>query len=148
MEKGKLTAIWIKRMKRGPMDEVDRADLVVGSGINGNMNQGGRRQVTILEKEQWDALMNQFGSALSPSMRRANLLVTGVNLVETHGRTLKIGSCRILINGETKPCEMIEELLPGLKDAMYPEWRGGAFGEVLNNGTISVGDEVEWISTE
>ena len=43
---------------------------------------------------------------------------------------------------------MIEELLPGLKDAMYPEWRGGAFGEVLNNGTISVGDEVEWISSE
>jgi MOSC domain-containing protein YiiM len=127
------------------MDPVEAADLVAGSGIAGNANQGGRRQVTILEREAWDGLMNRFESSLSPSRRRANLLVTGISLVETHGRTLQIGSCRILINGETKPCEMIEELLPGLKDAMYPEWRGGAFGEVLNDGTISVGDEVEWV---
>ncbi len=145
MDKGKLEAIWIKRMKLGPMDPVEAADLVAGSGIAGNANQGGRRQVTILEREAWDALMNRFESSLSPSLRRANLLVTGINLAETHGRTLQIGSCRILINGETKPCERIEELLPGLKDAMYPEWRGGAFGEVLNDGTISVGDEVEWV---
>ena len=145
MEKGKLEAIWIKRMKRGPMDTVETAELVAGSGIAGNMNQGGRRQVTILAKEVWERLMTSFGSSLSPSMRRANLMVTGIDLEETHGRTLQVGSCRILINGETKPCERMEELLPGLRDAMEPEWHGGAFGEVLDDGKISVGDEVEWI---
>ena len=51
MANGKLEAIWIKRMKRGPMDPVEAADLVAGSGIAGNANQGGRRQVTILERE-------------------------------------------------------------------------------------------------
>ena len=27
---------------------------------------------------------------------------------------------------------------------MFPEWRGGAFAEVLDDGTIRVGDEIAW----
>jgi MOSC domain-containing protein YiiM len=38
----------------------------------------------------------------------------------------------------------MEEALPGLKDAMYDDWKGGAFGEVLDDGQIKIGDEVWW----
>ena len=141
---GRLEAIWIKRVRRGPMDPVDAADLRAGRGIIGNANQGGRRQVTIIEREVWSSVMRNVGADLDPSTRRANLMVSGVALAATRGRILRIGTCRIRILGETKPCEQMEALVPGLRDAMYPEWRGGAFGEVLNDGGIAIGDRVEW----
>ena len=141
---GRLDAIYVKRMKRGPMDPVTEAKLVAGEGIVGNANQGGTRQVTIIEKEVWKKLMEHFRADLPASTRRANLLVEGICLQETRGKTLRIGDCRIRINGETKPCERMDEALNGLKDEMYPLWRGGAFGEVLDDGRVAVGDEVRW----
>jgi MOSC domain-containing protein YiiM len=88
--------------------------------------------------------MEHLKSDLPPSTRRANLLVEGICLAHTVGKTLRVGACRILINGETKPCERMDEALPGLKDEMAPLWRGGAYGEILDNGRVAVGDEVTW----
>lgn len=126
------------------MDPAESAELVAGRGIAGNTDQGGHRQVTIMDGRVWAELMRRFGSELSPAVRRANLLVDGINLEETAGRIIRIGSCRIKIHGETKPCERLNEALPGLKEAMRENWYGGAFGEVLDDGRISIGDEVKW----
>ncbi|MBL8150186.1 MAG: MOSC domain-containing protein [Blastocatellia bacterium] len=148
MQSGQLEAIWIKRMKFGPMDRVSSATLLAQKGIVGNANQGGKRQVTIIEQEVWQQLMQQMSSSLDPSARRANLLVNGVDLNNSRGKLLKIGSCRIRILGETRPCERMDEALPGLREAMKKNWGGGAFGEVLDNGEIKVGDKVCWADQE
>ena len=142
--KGRLEAIWIKRMKRGPMDSVEQAVMQMGEGLVGNANQGGRRQVTILEREIWAELMTEVNATLPPSARRANLLIGGLNLYRSAKRVLRIGSCRIRILGETRPCERMEEAWPGLQAAMSRAWTGGAFGEVLDDGEILVGDPVCW----
>ena len=34
---------------------------------------------------------------------------------------------------------------PGLQNVMYSDWAGGAFGEVLDDGEIAVGDVVRWL---
>jgi MOSC domain-containing protein YiiM len=141
---GKLEAIWIKRARRGKMDPVQSAELVAGKGIVGNANQGGRRQVTIIEREVWDARTTAVSATLDPSARRANLMISGLPLVKTRGKTLRIGDCIVEIAGETKPCERMEEAAPGLRQAMYPEWGGGAFAMVVKGGTIKVGDDVEF----
>ena len=145
---GTLEAIWIKRVRRGPMDRVSHAALVAGRGLAGNANQGGRRQVTIIEREVWDEMMAATGTDLDPVRRRANLMVSGVPLARTRGRILRIGRCRLRILGETKPCERMEEARPGLKDVMYGDWRGGAFAEVLDDGEIAVGVPVAWEAVE
>jgi MOSC domain-containing protein YiiM len=126
------------------MDAVDRATLVTGRGIAGNANQGGRRQVTILSQEKWSELMAQLGADLEPRMRRANLVLSGIDLENTRDRILRVGSCRLRVRGETRPCEQMEEALRGLQDAMRAHWGGGAFAEVTEGGEISVGDDVRW----
>lgn len=124
------------------MDPAPCAELVAGRGIVGNANQGGRRQVTVIEQEVWKRLMTSLGAALDPSTRRANLMVSGIRLKKSRGQILEIGDARLAILGETKPCERMEEALPGLKAAMYAEWRGGVFTSVAVGGRISVGDSV------
>ena len=141
---GRLEAIWIKRVRRGNMDPAPHARLVAGRGIVGNANQGGRRQVTIIEREVWEALMALTGARLDPSRRRANLMVSGLPLARTRGQVLRIGDVRLRVLGETRPCERMEEAHPGLKEAMYGDWGGGAFAEVLGDGEIVVGDSVCW----
>jgi hypothetical protein len=54
---GRLEAIWLKRMRWGPMDAVECAMLKAHYGLVGNTDRGGRRQVTLLEQEVWQALM-------------------------------------------------------------------------------------------
>ena len=144
MNEGRLEAIWVKRMKRGPMDPVAAAELVAGRGIVGNANQGGRRQVTIIERELWERATAEIDSDAAPASRRANLMVSRVPLANTRGRVLEIGDCRIRIFGETKPCWQMDEAVAGLQQALRPEWRAGAFGEVLVGGEIRIGDTVRF----
>ena len=126
------------------MDECASAELVRGRALAGNAHQGGKRQVTILARERWERLTAGLGASLDPGVRRANLLVAGLDLEQSAGRVLRVGSSRLLVHGETRPCEQMEDAWPGLHEAMQTPWSGGAFAEVLEGGEIHVGDRVEW----
>jgi MOSC domain-containing protein YiiM len=141
---GRLDGIWVKRAHRGPMDARESGVLIAGKGLEGNVDRSSRRQVTIIEREVWEALMRETGAAAPPSTRRANLMISGISLADTRKRVLRIGAARLEIAGETKPCERMEEALPGLRAAMYANWRGGAFAMVVVGGPIRIGDTVGW----
>jgi MOSC domain-containing protein YiiM len=137
-----VAAIWIKRAHRGVMDRVERAELVPGRGLRGSANQGGKRQISIISEEAWSDAVRELGTDVDPSARRANVLVRGVELEGSRGKLLRIGPCLVRIYGEVTPCERMEHAQPGLRAALRPHWRGGAFGEIVEGGEIAVGDSV------
>lgn len=129
------------------MDPVDRGTLTAGKGLERNANYGGRRQVTIVSAERWAEMMTELDVDASPSVRRANLLVSGLDLFQSRDRLLRVGPSLLKIGGETRPCERMEEAVPGLQQAMTVRWGGGAWAEVIDGGEIAVGDAVEWVAS-
>jgi MOSC domain-containing protein YiiM len=124
------------------MDLVEAAELVEKVGIVGNADRGGRRQITVISAERWAEAEAELDVELDPVLRRANLLVSGVDLVEARGKVLTIGDTQLTIGRECKPCRLMEDQHPGLEKALRPGWGGGAYATVLEPGTITVGDEV------
>jgi MOSC domain-containing protein YiiM len=141
---GEIVAIWLKRAHRGVMDPVVSAQLVAGKGLIGNADQGGKRQVTIISEHAWAEAQAELGATVPPTARRANLMIRGLDLEKTRGRVLKIGACRLRVYSETRPCELMDRMHPGLMTALDPNWRAGISCEVLDNGEIKIGDAVEW----
>jgi MOSC domain-containing protein YiiM len=71
------------------------------------------------------------------------LLIQGLRLPREAGTVIAIGaSLRIEVTQECDPCSRMDELRPGLKAALLPDWRGGVLGKVLTDGEIAVGDEI------
>ena len=128
------------------MDEHWGATLVAARGIAGNANQGGKRQITIIDEARWHELMEEVGATADPRSRRANLLVRGLDLMDSRGRLLRVGAATLRILGETRPCEQMDAVWPGLQKAMRHRWGGGVFAEVLKGGEIAVGGLVEFVS--
>ena len=144
MSRGEVVKIWLKRFKGGPMDPVMFAEAVTGRGLAGNANQGGKRQVTLIDESRWKEACAELGVDVDPSARRANVMLRGIDLEGMRGRTLRIGQMRVRIYNETRPCEQMEDAEPGLRVALQPRWRAGAYGEVVEGGVITVGDVAEW----
>jgi MOSC domain-containing protein YiiM len=139
---GRVEAIWIKRAVRGVMEPAEQATLVAGRGIAGDANAGrAKRQVTIVEQEVFERIRRTLPGA-EPIMRRANIMVSGVRLAHTREHIVTLGDVRVLIKGETRPCERMDEQCPGLARALEDGWGGGVYGIVLDDGSVRVGDAV------
>jgi MOSC domain-containing protein YiiM len=137
---GEIVAIWIKRAKRGPMERVDEAQLIAGRGVVESADQGGWRQVTIIDEKAWLEAQAELGKEVDPSRRRANVMVRGVDLEKSRGRKLRLGDCVIDIRGENPPCRRMGDMQIPLK----PHWRAGVFGSIEKGGTIRIGDAVTY----
>jgi MOSC domain-containing protein YiiM len=140
----RLEQIWLKRAHRGVMDPVDSATLVEAKGVQDSANFGSFRQVTLISLERWLEMMAELNADVDPAARRAELLLSGVDLEHSRGRLLEVGPAVLRIGGETRPCERMDEAYRGLRDVMAERWGGGAWAEVLRGGAIRVGDPVRW----
>lgn len=102
---GKIEAIWIKRFKHGPMDPVSEAEAVEGRGLKDNANQGGKRQITIIDEARWREVQEELGVDVDPRTRRANLMLRGIDLERTNGRELRLGECLVRILRRDAPVQ-------------------------------------------
>lgn len=146
---GRLAGIARHARPRAPMETVEAVAVTVDGGIEGDFRgaippgKRGRRQVSMIEKGDWDAATAEISRPLDWWNRRANLLVDGLDLPQREGAVIRIGAdVRIVTTVECDPCSRMDEIAPGLKDALTPDWRGGVLGRVIAGGYIRVGDPI------
>ncbi|WP_423143054.1 MOSC domain-containing protein [Parablastomonas sp. CN1-191] len=129
------------------MEVLERVRVTREGGIQGDfrgaMRKTGKRQISLMEEASWAAATGELGVAIPWQERRANLLVGGLRLPREAGRVIAIGAAvRIETTVECDPCSRMEEIAPGLKAVLTPDWRGGVLGRVIAEGEIAAGDEV------
>ena len=145
---GTIAGIARRAAPRAPMEVLNSAEITVERGVaddvRGRLKPGGRnrRQVTLMERADWEAAIAQIGVALPWQLRRANLLVEGLDLPQRAGARLRVGSALLEITGECDPCFRMDAIAPGLAAALTPDWRGGVLARVLDSGDVAVGDEI------
>jgi MOSC domain-containing protein YiiM len=145
---GRLIGIARRAVRRAPMETLERGLIGVDFGLEGD--QKGRkhesRRITVLAREDWEAALAALppeGGASPWTTRRANLFVEGIRLPRAVGGVIQIGPVVLEVTGETNPCHLMEEALPGLLSALTPEWRGGVTCRVLEGGEVALGQPAE-----
>ena len=146
---GVLTGIARHGRPRGPIEVLESVHVSIEAGLAGDFRgavkpgRSAKRQVSLIERADWDAAMAELGVDHHWSVRRANLLVEGLDLPQRPGALVRIGESVVLeIMIECDPCSRMEEIEPGLKAALTPDWRGGALARVIEGGDIRLGDSI------
>ena len=141
-----IKAIAIKNRSRVAMQSIDSARITVDSGILGDFRGAQKdRQITILSEISWKKACRSINADLPWTVRRANLLLDGVEFDETFpGKSIRIGEVELLVTQETAPCSYMDAQQPGLTAALEPDWRGGICCNVIKAGKIEIGDPVEF----
>lgn len=142
-----LIGIASHRQSRGEIVEHEQAFLDIKHGLKDYRGlKDPLTSVTVLSYRSWNEACQEVNAQIDWTERRAQLLIDDLMFSPAAiGRELKVGNAVLRITRETDPCGRMDELHPGLKNALTPDWRGGARCEVIQSGTIRVGDSVEWI---
>jgi len=141
----KLIGIATHPESRGEISTHDTIKVTKQDGLkNDYQGQKCRKtQVTLLSLKSWQQACDEAGKEIDWTERRANLLIDDFEFSELMiGQQVQVGQVLLEITKETDPCMRMEALQPGLKDALTPDWRGGARCKVLREGIISLGDSV------
>jgi MOSC domain-containing protein YiiM len=140
---GILAGIARRDGKREPMQTLEQATISRLTGVaDDSRGKPGKRQVTLLAADAWRAACAEAGTDAAWTTRRSNLLIEGLTLPREAGHIIAIGDVRLRTTVEVDPCSRMDEQVPGLTSALRPDWRGGIGCEVIEEGSVRVGDEV------
>lgn len=133
------------------MEAVDRVRAVPGRGLEGDRyflrtgtysgKDGADREITLIETEAIDALRRDYGIALEPGDTRRNIATLGVPLNHLVARVFRIGQATARGLRLCEPCSHMEKLA-GKHIRAGLVHRGGLRAQILTEGWIRVGDEV------
>lgn len=132
------------------METLERVSVTTAEGVHGDFRgglaatkPGRKRQVSLIEAEDWLRAVTETDALLKWWDSRRNLLLEDVRLPREAGTRLLVGAALVIeITGECDPCGRMDALHEGLRAALIPDWRGGFVGRVMEDGEIAVGDEV------
>ena len=128
--------LFIKPARRMPMRAAAEVQAVAAKGLEGDAAFGrSRRQVLLVEGE----VLDRFH--LRPGQTRENIVVRGLRMADLAlGSRLAIGPVILEVTGDCTPCKHMDELQPGLQEAI--RGKRGILALVVEGGRIRVGDLV------
>lgn len=142
---GKVELITYRLEQYSLPKETESINAIKGQGLEGDhyAKKGGKRQVTLIQKEHIEAVASMMGmEQIDPKLLRRNIVVSGINLLALKGHQFKIGNAVLEFAGPCVPCSRMEENLgKGGYNAM--RGHGGICCRVIESGEIRIGDGVE-----
>jgi molybdopterin adenylyltransferase len=146
---GRIVSINISRKKGQVKTPVPEAEIVTGEGIVDDAHRAfGHRQVSLLMLESIEEQAARVGGAedfaIGPGAFAENLTTRGLDLRDIKvGGELVIGGgrVRLRISQIGKECHTRCAIFKLTGDCIMPEL--GVFCEVLEGGTVRVGDAIE-----
>jgi MOSC domain-containing protein YiiM len=135
---GSVVALHLSHASRAPLTPVARAEALENRGLDGDRHArpGNRRSILLMEQE----VLDQHGLAAGDV--REQVTMQGLDLVGlAPGSRLRIGGALLEVGMPCDPCQRMDELRPGLR-AQF-QGRRGRFVQVVEGGTVSVGDPVQ-----
>lgn len=156
---GVVESIWVTTAAGQPMTGQAEVLAVAGRGLEGDRystgqgyysnkpTPGGGREVTLIEAEVLESLEREHGIRFEQRECRRNVVTRGIRLPELIGKRFRIGE--VLCEGVRicEPCVYIEGLTgkPVNEPLVH---RGGLRANVLESGTLRLGDSVGLVSAE
>lgn len=141
---GRVEWIGLRPGRSEAMREVGEVSAVTGVGLVGDRYAGssGERGVTLIQAEHLPVIAALSGrDAVSPTLLRRNVVVSGVPLIALKGRRFRIGEVLLEGTEECDPCSNMEKALgPGGFNAM--RGHGGLCARIIEGGVFRIGDAV------
>ena len=144
---GRVETIHLVAEHGGEPVAVDSAVAVAGKGLEGDRyfqdGQPPLNQLTLIESEAIEAVAEADPSlALAPGESRRQLTTSGIDLNALVGREFSVGEVRCRGVELCEPCSHLEQHTgrAGIMRAMVH--RAGLNAEILDGGTIAIGDSV------
>jgi MOSC domain-containing protein YiiM len=137
MGEAKVLHLFRAPNRRVPMEELAEVRVKENAGFEGcaHARPGGQRQVLLVDVETLRAM------ELRPGLIRENITTEGldVNGLKT-GQRVTIGEVELEVSAVCDPCELIEEIRPGLQAEMVG--KRGTLCRVLRGGVVRPGDGI------
>ena len=143
MIKGKVVSVNISDKKGEKKHNIGKCKVIKDFGLENDAHGGFmHRQISLLSTESIGK-MKAKGADVSAGDFAENLTIEGIDLPALPvGATLKIGkSLLVRVTQIGKECHSHCAIFQQVGDCVMP--REGIFVEVLNDGAVSVGDEIE-----
>jgi MOSC domain-containing protein YiiM len=131
-----IAHIWRSPKRRELMEELDTAQVFENEGVEGCAHRrGGKRNVLFVAAEDLESL------GVPPGRVKENFTVRGADVMSWRvGQRLLVGDVEFEISMVCDPCELMEEIRPGLQAEL--EGKRGMLAKVLRTGRVTQGDEV------
>ncbi len=143
----KVVSVNISEKKGTIKHQVEKIDLKVGLGIEGDAHAGDwHRQISLLDLSSFDKMHNNASVELKPGIFAENITTEGIDLWALPvGTRLEIGETLLEITQIGKECHRHCQVFRQVGDCVMP--REGIFARVVKEGSIKAGDSLKIIPT-